>query len=371
MNANRPDVLILGGYGVFGQRIADALCQRSIHVIINGRRSAPAEALRQRLLEHHPKAMVSLAVFDVNHDLADQLNRLKPQVVIHTCGPFQGQDTQIASTIINTGIHYIDLADGRDYVQNMAALDAAAKAHQVTAITAASTVPALSSAVLAQLRDQTNISRFEQVRMGITPGQKTPRGLATTQAVLSYLGRRLQPWPGMASPCYGWGGLHRQKYPTIGHRLMGHCEAADLDFFAAHFNIQTLSFAAGMESKLLHLLMWLAAGLVRLGLPLKLDKHASRLLRLSHWFDRLGTADGGMHMAIKARNGQGQHIEKTWFLEVFAGHGPMVPAIPAIVMCEKILRNQTPAGVMPCIEMLTLEEYLSELPPNQHQALWL
>ncbi|WP_223788341.1 saccharopine dehydrogenase family protein [Marinicella meishanensis] len=370
MSAKRPDVLLLGGYGVFGHRIASALCQRAIHVIINGRRQAPAIALRNRLRHQHPNASVAVAVFDVSQDLSAQLAQLKPRVVVHTCGPFQGQDTQIAKAVIQAGCHYIDLADGRDYVQNMLALDAAAQARGVSAITAASTVPALSSAVLAQLRDRHGIQQFDQVRIGITPGQKTPRGLATTQAVLSYLGRRLAPWPGMRQTSYGWLGLHAQAYPTIGRRLMGHCEAADLDFFAAHFNIKSLSFAAGMESKLLHVLMWLAAGLVRLGLPLNLTKQADKLLRMSHWFDRLGTADGGMHVAIEGRNEQGDRIQRTWFLEVFDGQGPWVPAMPAVLMCEKIMRNQTTAGVVPCIELLTLDEYLGALPPKHHQSSW-
>jgi saccharopine dehydrogenase-like NADP-dependent oxidoreductase len=37
--------------------------------------------------------------------------------VIHTAGPFQGQDYAVARSAIAAGANYIDLADGRDLLQ--------------------------------------------------------------------------------------------------------------------------------------------------------------------------------------------------------------------------------------------------------------
>jgi len=354
-------VLVLGGYGTFGRLITRALATAGLQVIINGRQPAKARALQQRITEEDPAAKISVACFDVQQQLSAALERLQPALVIHTCGPFQSQDTAVARTIVTAGSHYLDLADSREYVAQMNDLDGLARQHQVTAITGASTVPALSSAVLTWLQETHQIQRFNSVRMGISPGQQAPRGLATTQAVLSYLGQAMKPWPGDCKKRFGWMDLYRQAYPTIGGRLMGNCEAPDLDLLGQHFGIEQLQFSAGMDSKLLHLLMWLTAGLIRLGLPLNLNRRAAGLLKISHWFDVLGSADGGMHIAIEATDVREQPVRLTWFIEALAGCGPHIPATPAVLMTRKILQGEVPNGVSACVNWLTLDEYLSAL----------
>ncbi|VAW44191.1 hypothetical protein MNBD_GAMMA02-1123 [hydrothermal vent metagenome] len=357
-----PVVLVLGGYGTFGSRISRALCKKGFHVIINGRHFHQAQALKHSILEEDFAAQVTVSCFDVYSQLNLRLKKMNPQLVIHTCGPFQGQDTYIAQTTIKAGIHYLDLSDDRGYVQKMLALNDLAQANGVMAITGASTVPALSSAVLAYVQDKYAIDRFKAVKIGISPGQKTARGLATTQAVLSYIGKALKPWPGNQKKRYGWQDTYLQEYPSINSRLMGNCESPDLDCLHHHFNIEQLSFSAGMESKLLHRLIWVGSWLIRLGLPLKLKNHAKWLLKSSRWFDSLGTEDGGMHVEFEVKLGKGQKtISKTWFIEATGNQGPQIPAIPAILMAEKILKQPMSSGVQVCVNLIQLEEYLKEL----------
>jgi saccharopine dehydrogenase-like NADP-dependent oxidoreductase len=97
-------VLILGGYGNFGKRIAHMLTRQNIPVIIAGRDHAKAQSLLNAL----PPSLSEIAVFDVKKNLPEQLEVLKPAVVINTCGPFQTSDYSIAKTCIAHGIHYID-----------------------------------------------------------------------------------------------------------------------------------------------------------------------------------------------------------------------------------------------------------------------
>lgn len=356
-------ILVLGGYGTFGSRISRALCRKGFHVIINGRNKDKAQQLKADIISQQVEALVDVACFDVFTELLPHLKDLKPTLVIHTCGPFQGQDTQIAETIIQAGIHYIDLADGRDYVQSMLKLDDLAQSKSVIAITAASTVPTLSSAVLQYLQDRHEIETFHSVEIGISPGQKTDRGLATTKAVLSYIGRPLKSWHGAPKNPYGWQNTYLQKYPGIKNRLMGNCEVADLDLLPDYFPIKQLQFSAGMESKLLHMGIWMCSRLVRLGVPLNLNKHAEFWLKLSRWFDFLGSDDGGMHVDIEAVNNENQSIHKTWYIIAKSNDGPQIPCVPAIVMAEKILAGEIKPGVQPCIDMVSLKEYLNELTP--------
>ena len=59
------------------------------------------------------------------------------------------------------------------------------------AISGASTLPALSSAVVEELRE--GMSSLESIEVTIAPGQRAPRGRATLEAVFSYLGRTFSP----------------------------------------------------------------------------------------------------------------------------------------------------------------------------------
>jgi predicted dinucleotide-binding enzyme len=54
-------VLILGGYGNFGKRIARLLTRQSIAVIISGRDANKAKILAQAL----PGGLAEIAIFDV------------------------------------------------------------------------------------------------------------------------------------------------------------------------------------------------------------------------------------------------------------------------------------------------------------------
>jgi saccharopine dehydrogenase-like NADP-dependent oxidoreductase len=85
-------------------------------------------------------------------DLAQQLRALDIGLVIHTAGPFQAQDYGVAQAAAQAGCHYIDLADGRRFVCDFpAAMHGAFSSAGRTAVTGASTVPALSSAVVDAL----------------------------------------------------------------------------------------------------------------------------------------------------------------------------------------------------------------------------
>ena len=105
------EVLILGGYGNFGKRIATALSRHNVPVLIAGRDWNRAEALAGTVSGARALRL------DITADLLATLKLEKPSVVIHTCGPFQGADYSVAKACIEAGVHYIDRADARDFVR--------------------------------------------------------------------------------------------------------------------------------------------------------------------------------------------------------------------------------------------------------------
>ena len=113
--------------------------------------------------------------------------------MIHCVGPFQSQDYRVAQATLAAGAHYLDLADGRRFVVDFASkMQDEAVARGRVAICGTSTLPALSSAVVEELRK--GLVSLEDIETVIAPGQLAPRGQATLEAVFGYLGRPFPVW---------------------------------------------------------------------------------------------------------------------------------------------------------------------------------
>ena len=350
------DVLILGGYGNFGKRIAQGLSRRGVRVVIAGRDAGKAEALAAAL----PGARA--ARIDIRDGLDAALRDLRPAVVVHTCGPYQGSNYAVAHACLDAGCHYIDLADARDFVRDFSGLDDAARAAGVTLISGASTVPGLSSAVVAHFLPQ--FARLDALDFGISPGQKAERGLATTRAILSYAGRPLRPYAGHAK-AYGWQALRRQAYPVMGRRWLADCEIPDLDLLPSAYGLSDIRFGAGLELAPLHLGLWAASWLRRLGVPLPLEALAGPLLRISDACNAFGSDVGGMHMILRGEGVDGRPLEKRWFIVAEAGDGPQIPCVPAILLARRLYEKDPGlrTGAYPCVGLTRLKDYLDALKP--------
>src|SRR5206468_5264724 len=114
------------------------------------------------------------------------------------------------------GAHYLDLADGRQFVTRFPYyVHPAAREAQRVAISGASSVPALSSAVIDSL--SARLSQIEEIQIAIAPGQRAPRGEATVAAVLGYAGRRFKWRSGGAwRDAWGWQELKRMRFYGLG-----------------------------------------------------------------------------------------------------------------------------------------------------------
>ena len=135
--------------------------QPNLQIVICGRSGAAAQTLVQRL-RPGARAQLEAQVADIDEPSFSQtLQALRPDVVVHTAGPFQGQNYRVAEACIGAQSHYIDLADGREFVEGIGILNAVAERAGVLVTSGASSVPALSSAVVdalaAGLRQVTSI----------------------------------------------------------------------------------------------------------------------------------------------------------------------------------------------------------------------
>lgn len=357
---DRLCVLVLGGYGFFGRRLVARLAlQQGLDVIVAGRSTQKAAVL-VRELAPGAASPVRCAVLDASSaSLAQELAALAPQVVVHTAGPFQGQDYAVARACIAAGAHYIDLADGRAFVAGITSLDAEARAAGVAVIAGASSVPALSGAVADELC--AGMQAVESIDIGISPGNRTERGLSTVQAVLGYCGRPI-PTQG-PDPVFGWSGTWQHAYPQpVGRRLLSPCDVPDLALLPGrHAGRPRVRFGAGLELEFLHRGMNAMAWLARRGWVRAWDGHAAWLKGVSEWFQRLGTDAGAMHVAVRGRGADGAELAREWQLVATHGDGPFVPTLAAAALVARIAGGRAPeAGARRCLGLLTAQEILAQ-----------
>ena len=353
-------VLILGGYGNFGSHIARSLAPNpEIQLLIAGRSAEQAAAMLPSLEAANPPEAFAI---DISHDLDAAFREAATDMVIHTVGPFQGQDYAVAEACIRHGCHYVDLADGRAFVAGIGALDARARERNVLVVSGASSAPCLTAAIIDEALPR--FSRVEEVDYGISAAQQTNRGLATASSVLSYVGRPFETLrDGASGTVFGWQGLHGERYPELGLRLFGNCDIPDLELFPKRYPaLQTIRFCAGHEIKLLHLGTWLLSWGVRCGVLPPLGRHSDRLLKWSFLFDPLGSSRSGLHMFLRGSGRDGRERIERFYLIARQGHGPYIPCTPAIILAERLARGELlQKGARPCLNLIDLEEFLAAL----------
>ena len=347
-------IVVIGAYGNFGARICRALSGTPAIEIVAAGRNPPRAA-------NDPRSRFARL------DLADPgfaraLSALSPDLVIHCAGPFQGQDYRVAAAALACGAHYFDLADGREFVARFAALhDAAARAAGLIAVSGASTVPALSSAVVDSLAGR--FQRLEAIRIAIAPGQRAPRGAATIAGVLSHAGKSFKWLSGGAwRDARGWQELLRIRFAGLGARWAAACDVPDLELLPARYpGVQTVEFRAALELGVQHYALWLAAALRRTGVPLPIERWAGPLDRLASLMNFLGSENGGMLVSLAGTRPDGSAMRVEWQLTAEASHGPEIPAMAAILLARKLARGEIAArGAFPCMGLLTLADFEGE-----------
>jgi hypothetical protein len=343
-------ILVLGGSGNFGARIVRALhTDPTLRLTAASRRgsSVPgAEGVTRVALDWHSAAF------------PDQLRALAPDVVIHCVGPFQGQDYRVARAALAANSHYVDLADGREFVVGFAAaLKEQARLQDRVAISGASTLPALSSAVIDTLSE--SMRSIESIDVCIAPGQRAARGAATLAAVFSYLGRPIRLWrAGRWQTVWGWMDL-RPINLDIGARWGAVCDVPDLTLLPARYpSVREVEFRAALEFKVQHVALWALAGLRRAGLPMPVDRWAIGLNRLAAVFDPFAGPCGGMGVSVIGHARGGGRIRRTWQLRAPASDGPEVPCMASILLARRMaVGNTVKSGAYYCVGMLTLADF--------------
>lgn len=352
-------VLVLGGYGNFGTVICRALARDAgIRLLVAGRDEAKARRFAAELgLPERQGIALDVEVTSLAKAFAER----EVDTVIHTAGPFQGQDYRVAQACIAAGCHYLDLADGRDFVANIGKLDAAARDAGVLVVSGASLMPALTSAAVDYFAPE--FSRLDEIRLAIALGAKT-QGLATLRAVLGYCGKpftRMENgyWKGVL----GWQGLQHRAYPLpIGRRGLANCDVPDLALFPQRYpGVKTVTVQAGLGIPLANLVLWASSWLVKWQIVANMAGAAPVFHWLGRQFGGLGREEAAMHVEMRGLDSHGRPLTRHWYAVARQGGGQYLPSGALVALVRKLAHGQLlERGAMPCVGLLTLQEYMHE-----------
>jgi len=360
------NMLIIGGYGFFGGKLSELLANESgLNIILAGRNFQKAQAACDKYIKGVAK--FSALRFDRNKDIAPQLKSQDLDLIIDVSGPFQNygeQPYRVIEYALSAGIHYLDIADGAEFVAGVSQFNSTAKNKNLTVLTGVSTYPVLTSCAVDSLAQ--DLDSVTHIRAGIAPSPHNDMGRSVVDAIASYAGK---PFPvlknGKADQAYGLTeGITRTICAPgtlpLDPLLFSNVDVPDGRLFGYYYDgLQSVWNGAGPKPVILHRFLMGLARLVKW-------KALPSLLPLSPIFHFCmkhiagGAHRGGMFVEVDGVK-VGQAIRRSWHLVGEGEDGPFVPVIPLAILVKKMLKGDWPdKGARAAMGDLSLADYDTE-----------
>ncbi len=354
------NVIVLGGYGNFGKRIVENLAKiEDIVIFVTGRNQQKASSFVSQL-SSSAKALLKPLVLDISAaSFKKQLQSIAPDVVIHTSGPFQGQNYNVPQMCAQIGAHYIDLADDRRFVCDINQLNSLAIKNNVLLVSGASSVPGLSSAVIDYYQNQFSV--INSIDIAIAPGNKAERGEATVRGILSYTGHPFKVFKnGRWQDAFGWMDARKVNFKGIaGKRWLANVDVPDLELFPQRYSVkQSVRFQAGLELPFLHNSMVVMAYLAKKQIVKNWSYFTKPIIKMSNLLIKLGSDNGAMRVKLEGVDHNGKNKCINWTLYAPNGIGPYIPTLSTIILARKLINEKAfKACATACVDQFTLEDF--------------
>jgi len=359
-------VLIIGGYGFFGGKLSELLAHvADLHILIAGRNLQKAQAACDKFAD--AQASFSPFRFDRNEDIAVQLKDQELDLIIDVSGPFQKYGERPYAVIdyaLEAGIHYLDIADGADFVAGVSKFDSAAKSKNLTILSGVSTYPVLTSRAVDRLAS--SLDSVTHIRAGIAPSPHNDMGRSVVDAISSYAGK---PFPvlkdGTKTQAYGLTEAMSRRICAPGKLpldplLFSNVNVPDGRIFGDYYDgLQSVWNGAGPKPVILHRLLMGLAKLVKWrALPSLLPLSPIFHFCMKHIAS--GAHRGGMFVEVDGLK-DNKLVTKSWHLVGEGDDGPLIPVIPLAILVEKMVKGDWPKyGARAAMEDLTLADYEAE-----------
>ena len=353
-------ILILGGYGVFGGRLAHLLADVSgVELLIGGRDLVKAQHFCEAYAGQPSVEPVKLD----RRTIAESLHSYRPHLVVDASGPFQDYGNHrygVIEACIAAGIDYLDFADAADFVFGVSQFDEEARKAGVYVLSGVSSFPVLTAAVLREMAKNMDIV---SVHGGIAPSPYAGIGLNVMRAVVGYAGAPVKLLRGGVQ-AQGIGLAESLRYTiAVPGRLplrnihFSLVDVPDLQVIPPeHVTMRDIWMGAGPVPEILHrTLNLLAKARARLRLP-SLEPF-SRLFYTVLNLMKFGEHRGGMFVRARGLR-DGHPIEMSWHLLAEGDDGPFIPSMAIEAIIRKGLAGEKPEpGARPATRALDLADY--------------
>jgi hypothetical protein len=363
MTPGRLKVLILGGYGTFGGRLAQLLADEDrLTLVIAGRSHERATAFCAKL---RSRATAIPVGFDRDREIAPQLRAIAPDIVVDASGPFQSYGAEpyrVVTAALALGINYLDLADGSDFVAGIAQFDADARARGLFVLAGVSSFPVLTAAVIRRL--ERGMARVDTVTGGIAPSPYANVGLNVIRAIASYAGKPIKLMRD-GRPSVGYALVETKRYTIAPPGCLplrpirfSLVDVPDLQVLPALWpGLRAVWLGAGPVPEIWHR----ALNALALAVRLRLLPTLSPLAGLMHvTMNRLsfGEHRGGMFIAVEGIGADGLRLERSWHLLAEGKDGPLIPSMAAEAIIRRCLADKMPQpGARAAATELELADY--------------
>lgn len=346
-------VLIIGAAGNFGKRLSRLLVkEEQIEIILAGRRLAPLQALQQEL------GVSEIVSLDRSMMVPNFLTELQIDIVVDASGPFDLEDVAVIESAIQSGTHYVDIADDRAFVAAIDRFESRAKNGGIHVISGASSTPGLSGAAVRHMTS--GWKQVDRIRVAISPSNRQPRGLAVVESILGNAGKTLKIFEdGKWQNLHGWGNLRKIQFPGVGNRWASLVPTPDLDLLVQkHKPKISAEFYASLELSILHLGLWALSFLVRWRVISSLRPLAGPLKWIADRLEPFGNDMGGMIVEAEGLDAKERAIKSRWWLSAKGDIGPNVPILGALGSIRKIRDGMLSApGTIVAADLLSLADY--------------
>ncbi len=346
----RKRVLIIGGTGIFGQKLCHHLATHfDLDLFISSRSENNAINFVHKLKRQYRDKSFDYVALETAKNLDQVLLKLTPDITIDCSGPFQSADYEIAKAALKSGSHFVDLADAPKYLSGYCdALNELATEQNVASIGGASSSPCFTVALAQQLC--ADWRRVDDIEIAFVPGGKGDVGPSVIQAILSYAGQTISTWrEGKLGHIAGWANSKPMHIGALGWRQTAPAETYDAEYLGKILDVKsTVSFSAGLESPFEHYGVVSMAKLSKWGLPIGHKSIARPLSRLLHKIrfaiKPFVTGRGGMMVRASGLNADGIYQSSEYELIVEQNQGPNIPILPTAAVIRKLLTQINTTG---------------------------
>ena len=271
---------------------------------------------------------------------------------------------------INTGTHYLDIAETRTFLKEVRELGEDIRRAGIATLSGISVAPAMEALFAEMLR-----GTFDSLVSAMTfaaPDTRRHRGKAMFETMLAGVGRPFwQPRDGQLRQVWGWTEPEWVEFPPpLGKRLTYLVlEMADLDLLPELFDVGTVEFKAGTEWPLLNRLLNAAARTrASMGHP-DWERFTPIISAFSWLVGRFGKDEGAVVFEIQGL--QESTLVTRRVAVVARRHGGLIPAVLASMAAGRLLSGQLKMkGIIPVHQWIGSEELIMELGARGLELWW-